>query len=218
MQKSLSRQKIQMVGQKENTWQVLQQCCCIRGTIFQEILDWCCPKAADGRQGEALLPVTSRNAVRKTPLRANTTWKRHQCADQQLLSWAGLCAESRNAARSCCLSRVYRHPWHLQQAAGPVSAPCHPHNTLPASPERDLPKIGAKMNMVLQGAAVVSPRAECCQSKDFSPRDFLPGEEELDGLKSGCVWDELASAGDTGQLCRSFQMNINDYFCNITPP
>lgn len=104
MQKSLSRQKIQMVGQKENTWQVLQQCCCIRGTIFQEILDWCCPKAADGRQGEALLPVTSRNAVRKTPLRANTTWKRHQCADQQLLSWAGLCAESRNAARSCCLS------------------------------------------------------------------------------------------------------------------
>lgn len=38
-------------------------------------------------------------------------------------------------------SRVYRHPWHLQQAAGPVASPCHPHNTLPASPERDLPKI-----------------------------------------------------------------------------
>lgn len=53
---------------------------------------------------------------------------------------------------------------------------------------------------------------------DFSPRDFLQGEEELDGLKPGYVWDELASAEDTGQLCRSFQTNINDYFYNITPP
>lgn len=38
MQKSLSRQKIQMVGQKENTWQVLQQRSCIRGTIFQQVM------------------------------------------------------------------------------------------------------------------------------------------------------------------------------------
>lgn len=42
MQKSLSRQKIQMVGQKENTWQVLQQRRCIRGTVYQEILDKRC--------------------------------------------------------------------------------------------------------------------------------------------------------------------------------
>lgn len=52
MQKSLSRQKIQMVGQKENTWQVLQQRCCIRGTIFQETLDKHCSGtgAAPGQQ------------------------------------------------------------------------------------------------------------------------------------------------------------------------
>lgn len=40
--KDLSRQKIQMVGQKENTWQVFQQCHCIRDTILQEILDKHC--------------------------------------------------------------------------------------------------------------------------------------------------------------------------------
>lgn len=40
----------------------------------------------------------------------------------------------------------------------------------------------------------------------------------MDGFKSGYVWDELPTAEDTGKLCRSFQMNINKYFYNITPP
>lgn len=52
MQKSLIRQKIQMVEQKENTWQVLQQCSCVRDSIFQETLDkrWSGTGAALGQQ------------------------------------------------------------------------------------------------------------------------------------------------------------------------
>lgn len=48
MQKSLIRQKIQLMKQKENAWQVLQQLSCIRDGVFQEATDkhWCCPGAA----------------------------------------------------------------------------------------------------------------------------------------------------------------------------
>lgn len=58
MQKSLIREKIQMVEQKENTWQVLQQCSCIRDSISQKTLDkhWSGTGAALGQRMD---PMTS---------------------------------------------------------------------------------------------------------------------------------------------------------------
>jgi len=50
------------------------------------------------------------------------------------------------------------------------------------------------------------------------PRDFLQGEEELDGLKSGYVWDELAAAEDTAKLYRSFQIMPKNIFVTSHHP
>ena len=49
----------------------------------------------------------------------------------------------------------------------------------------------------------------------LSPRDLQHGK--LDGVKSECIWDELAMAEGVGTLHSSFQMKVNKYLCNVPP-
>lgn len=49
----------------------------------------------------------------------------------------------------------------------------------------------------------------------LSPGDLR--REELDGVKSGCIWDELVTAEGAGTLHSSFQMKVNKYLRNALP-
>lgn len=42
-------------------------------------------------------------------------------------------------------------------------------------------------------------------------------ESTLNGVKSGCIWDELVMAEGVGTLHSSFQMKVNKHLRNAPP-
>lgn len=211
MQKSLIRQKIQMVEQKENTWQVLQQRSCVRDSIFQETLDkhWSGTGAALGQGMDATTSPAachqqeccSENTIKKKH-HLETSSACHQVnssgAEHKLRVESK--SESRNLAMSSCLS-LWSHVPGLgaqrprargERADVPAArsrlpalclSHCHPQDALPASLGVDLPLIQSRCKNER-----VSSRSCCGQSQGRGLLERGPLSKRFSARRGGTGW------------------------------